>query len=70
MAMSGTIKIDAHNPDMVRIREVASACKEGKVVVFPTETVYGIGGKMSAPEIEKRLREIKGRSDAKTFLTT
>ncbi|MFH1800545.1 MAG: L-threonylcarbamoyladenylate synthase [Candidatus Omnitrophota bacterium] len=67
MVTPGVIKIDSHDPDMTRIREVASACKEGKVVVFPTETVYGIGGKMSAPGIEKRLREIKGRSDTKPF---
>jgi len=64
---SGVIKIDSHDPDMSRIREVASACREGKVVAFPTETVYGIGGKMSAPEIEKRLRKIKGRPDTKPF---
>ena len=67
MTTSGIIKIDGHDPDMARIREVANACKEGKVVVFPTETVYGIGGRMSAPGIEKRLREIKGRSDTKPF---
>jgi tRNA threonylcarbamoyl adenosine modification protein (Sua5/YciO/YrdC/YwlC family) len=67
MVTPGVIKIDSHDPDIMCIREVASACKEGKVVVFPTETVYGIGGKMSAPGIEKRLREIKGRSDTKPF---
>ncbi len=67
MVTPGVIKIDSHDPDMTRIREVASVCKEGKVIVFPTETVYGIGGKMSAPGIEKRLREIKGRSDTKPF---
>lgn len=63
----GVIKIDSYDPDMTRIREVANACKEGKLVAFPTETVYGLGGRMSAPEIEKRLREIKGRSDTKPF---
>jgi tRNA threonylcarbamoyl adenosine modification protein (Sua5/YciO/YrdC/YwlC family) len=67
MVTAGVIKIDSHDPDMARIREVANACKEGKLIAFPTETVYGIGGKMSAPEIEKRLREIKGRSDTKPF---
>jgi len=66
-AISGVIRIDNHDPDMARIREVADACKEGKLVVFPTETVYGIGGMMSVAAIEKRLREIKGRSDAKPF---
>lgn len=65
--MPGVIKIDGHDPDMSRIREVARACREGKVVAFPTETVYGIGGKMSAPDIEKRLCEIKGRAETKPF---
>ncbi|MFH0983915.1 MAG: L-threonylcarbamoyladenylate synthase [Candidatus Omnitrophota bacterium] len=64
---SGVIKIDHHDPDMARIRDVANLCKEGKIVAFPTETVYGIGGKMSAPEIEKRLCEIKGRLETKPF---
>ncbi len=64
---AGVIKIDAHDPDMARIREVANACKEGKVIAFPTETVYGIGGRMGAPGIEKKLCEIKGRSDKKPF---
>ena len=67
MSTPGVIKIDSYDPDIARIREVAHACKEGKVIAFPTETVYGIGGKMSSPEIEKRLREIKGRSDTKPF---
>ena len=67
LATPGVIKIDSHDPDMVRIREVAKACKEGQVIAFPTETVYGIGGRMSAPQIEIKLREIKGRSDAKPF---
>jgi len=67
MVTSGVIKIDSHDPDMALIREVANACEAGKVIAFPTETVYGIGGKMSAPGIERRLREIKGRSDTKPF---
>ena len=66
-AAPGVIKIDSHDPDMSRIRDVAHACKEGKVVVFPTETVYGIGGSMSVPHMEQRLREIKGRPDGKPF---
>jgi tRNA threonylcarbamoyl adenosine modification protein (Sua5/YciO/YrdC/YwlC family) len=64
---AGVIKIDGHDPDMGRIREAAAACKDGKLIAFPTETVYGIGGRMNAPNVEKRLREIKGRSDTKPF---
>lgn len=61
------IKIDAHDPQMSRIREAAAICRENKVVAFPTETVYGLGGKMSAPDIIHKIREIKGRQEEKPF---
>lgn len=67
IATPAVIKIDSHDPELPRIREAAAACKEGKLIAFPTETVYGIGGWMGAPKIETRLREIKGRSDKKPF---
>ena len=67
MATAGVIKIDNHDPDMARIREVANVCKEGQLIAFPTETVYGIGGRMGAPQIEKRLCKIKNRSKDKHF---
>ena len=36
------------------IRKAAELLKEGKVVAFPTETVYGLGGDAGNPEaIEK-----------------
>lgn len=63
----GVIKIDSFNPNISHIKEVANFCKEGKLVAFPTETVYGIGGRMGIPETEKKLREIKGRSETKPF---
>ncbi len=61
------VKLDARNLDMARLREVVNSCRENKMVVFPTETVYGIGGRMTAPEIEARLCEIKGRPNEKPF---
>lgn len=61
------VKIDAYDPEMSRIREVAQACRDNKIIVFPTETVYGIGGRMGMPGIEGRLRELKGRPDHKPF---
>lgn len=43
------------------IFEVANALKEGKVVVFPTDTVYGIGTNAYDKEACKKIYEIKGR---------
>ncbi len=37
------VKVDAQQPDPARIEEAAAAIREGKLVAFPTETVYGLG---------------------------
>ena len=65
--MPVSVKIDARDPEMSRIREVAQACLDNKLVVFPTETVYGVGGRMNMPGIVEKLNEVKGRPDAKPF---
>jgi len=61
------IKIDSRDPDMPRVRELARSCREGKIAIFPTETVYGIGAPMSVPGIEEKLYGIKGRPEHKPF---
>lgn len=43
------------------IREAAKLLAAGKVVAFPTETVYGLGADASNPEAVRRIFEIKGR---------
>jgi len=65
MTSTVLIKIDSKDPDLARLREVARASREGKIVGFPTETVYGIGGPMSSPRLAERLAEIKKRDDSK-----
>ena len=37
------LKVDADQPDPELIEEAAAALREGKLVAFPTETVYGLG---------------------------
>ncbi len=61
------LKMDPRDPDISRMREVARASRAGKVVAFPTETVYGIGGAMSAPGIEAALDGIKKREPGKYY---
>ena len=38
-------KIDIDNIDMEEIKKQAEILKAGETVIFPTETVYGIGHK-------------------------
>ncbi len=59
--------VDLKDPDLGRIRQLALESRSGKWIVFPTETVYGIGGPMSVTGIQARLAALKGRPDGKTF---
>ena len=60
-------KVDLKDPDFSKIRQIALESRAGKVVVFPTETVYGVGGPLGASGLAERLVQIKGRPDQKPF---
>lgn len=45
------------------IKAAGYLMREGGVVVYPTETVYGIGCAPSDPDATQRICEIKGRAD-------
>jgi len=44
------------------LEKAARILKEGGVIVYPTDTAYGLGGYALDPEIIKRIYKIKGRS--------
>ena len=44
-----------------QLHKVADMLKTGKTVVFPTETVYGLGANALDPEAAKKIYEAKGR---------
>lgn len=46
---------------------VARALRDGELVIFPTETVYGVGANAAHPDAVARLRTVKGRPDSKPF---
>ena len=52
----------------VNINELADALKQGKVIVYPTETCYGLGCDATNQEAVDRLFEIKKRRKDKTVL--
>jgi len=49
------------------VRPAVEALDAGELVVFPTETVYGIGARVDRPLAMRRLRELKGRTDGRPF---
>lgn len=67
MKTTTILKLDTRDPDLSKIREVVRAAKEGRVVAFPTETVYGIGLPMSVPNANETLAAVKKRDPSKPF---
>lgn len=61
------IRFDPSDPNLKAIRDVAQFARAGKIVAFPTETVYGIGAAASKREAVEKLYSIKGRDPAKPF---
>lgn len=51
------------------IREAAALLKEGKVVAFPTDTVYGLGVIYEKKEALQALKNSKGRPEQKPIPT-
>ena len=49
------------NPTQDEIKKAAKALKDGYLVAFPTETVYGLGADASNPTSVARIYEVKGR---------
>jgi L-threonylcarbamoyladenylate synthase len=43
MKQTVVLKVDPQQPDIKKVRAAASIIREGGLVAFPTETVYGLG---------------------------
>ena len=54
-------KIDPNNIDMEIIEEFGKMLRDGKTVIFPTETVYGLGANALDENAAAKIYEAKGR---------
>lgn len=61
MPNTRVVKIDPENIDHELVCEAARVLKSGGLVVFPTETVYGLGAVISRVDAVKRIYVVKGR---------
>lgn len=61
------IPLDSKYPDLDKIAHCARVIRQGGIVVFPTETVYGVGADFTNPKAIGRLRQIKKRPEGKPF---
>ena len=55
------LTVDRDRPDPAVIEEAAQAIKAGKLVVFPTETVYGLGAHALDPAAVQKIFDAKQR---------
>ncbi|MDU3827968.1 MAG: Sua5/YciO/YrdC/YwlC family protein, partial [Peptostreptococcus sp.] len=54
-------RIDPKDIDQDIIEEFAKMLAEGKTVIFPTETVYGLGANALDEKAAQKIYEAKGR---------
>lgn len=62
-----TIHLDPHHISYRQLRGVGDALLEGAVIVYPTDTIYGLGCDISEKDAIKRVYAIKKRDSDKPF---
>jgi len=60
--MTNIIKISSRRPQRGAINLACKVLKQGGVIIFPTETVYGLGASPFRKSAIKRIFRMKGRS--------
>lgn len=50
------------------LKQAARCIRTGGIILYPTETVYGLGGDPTRPDVVERIRRIKQRTERKPML--
>ena len=58
-----TLQLDIEHFDSNELKQAAELIRENKTVIFPTETVYGLGADAMNPAAIKKIFAAKGRPD-------
>lgn len=61
------LRINPQNPQIRLIRQVVECLKQGGVIVYPTDTVYGIGCNIFSKNSVKKIYQVKEREEKKPF---
>jgi len=54
------IRMHPDNPSERHIRQIVDILQEGGVIIYPTDTVYGIGCDITKPKAVERVAQLKG----------
>ncbi len=63
------IQIHPDNPQPRLIKQVAECLKEGGVIIYPTDTIYGLGCDINQPKAVERICKIKNIDPQKAQLS-
>lgn len=55
------LRVDPYSPEAAALRPAVEALRQGRLVAFPTETVYGLGAHAMDPAAVGRIYAAKGR---------
>ena len=55
-------------PSALQINEIAQLLRDGKIVLLPTDTIYGLHALATDAAAVARIAELKGREDDKPFI--
>ena len=56
------LKVNQTNPDLATIKKAASVLQTGGLIVYPTDTAYGLGGNALNEKVIKKVYEVKVRN--------
>jgi len=59
------LRVEVKKPDVKVLKEAVNTMKRGGLIIYPTETCYGIGADATNPKSIKKIYEIKGRDTSK-----
>jgi len=59
MSQARLFRIHPENPDERKIREIVAILREGGIIIYPTDTVYGIGCDIFQPKAIEKIAKIK-----------
>ncbi len=63
------VEVNPYNPDDRIINQVILTLQKGGVIIYPTDSVYGIGCDISHPKAVEKICKIRGLDVSKTNLT-
>ncbi len=63
------LQIHPKNPQERLIKQVVSCLKSGGVIIYPTDTIYGLGCDISQPKAIEKICQIKNIQPSKAMLT-